>query len=127
MSARRPSDLPAPLRQDTDQAGAAETAMDLESPLGELARDDVAGAPLLEAQFGMGVDVAPDRLDLGAELHDAVDELHDGAAKRRTATVPLRRPASCGAARCSAAAVQLRAAMTPQARRGPELPVGCVL
>ena len=47
---------------------------------GEPAGDDVGSALFLEAQFRMGVKVAPDLLDFGAELNHAVDQLHDGSA-----------------------------------------------
>ena len=39
--------------------------------------NDVAGARFFEAKFGMGMNVAPDLLDFGTELDDAVDQLHE--------------------------------------------------
>ena len=47
-----------------------------DAPVGEPGRDQVGGAVFLEAQLGMGVDVAADLLDFGAELDDSVDQLH---------------------------------------------------
>jgi hypothetical protein len=69
MSARRPIER-------GDYAGAAEAARHFDAPICELACNQVGRAVFLEAQLGVGVDVTPDLLDLGAELGDAVDQVH---------------------------------------------------
>jgi hypothetical protein len=60
-------------------AGAAETAMHLDAPGGEPFGHEVTGAMLFVAQLGVGVQVAPQRFDVGPELDDAVDQLHGGS------------------------------------------------
>jgi hypothetical protein len=50
--------------------------MHLDSPGGKFLSNDVAGPVFLEAQFGMGVDVAADRLDFALKLDDALDQIH---------------------------------------------------
>src|SRR3546814_16043477 len=45
--------------QHSDDAGTTEAAMHLDAPFRQLGRHHVAGALLLEAEFGMGVQVAP--------------------------------------------------------------------
>ncbi len=59
--------------QCPDHARAAQPAGDCDAPFGELGGHQVRRTIFLKAQFGMGVDVAPDLLDLGAELDNAVD------------------------------------------------------
>jgi hypothetical protein len=49
--------------QDADHAGLADPAMDLDTPFLQLAGDDVGGAEFLQAQFGMGVDIAANRCE----------------------------------------------------------------
>ena len=39
-------------------------------------RDDVGGALLLEAQFGVGVNVAAHGLDVGGRGEDRIDDVH---------------------------------------------------
>src|SRR3546814_3855931 len=60
-----------------DDAGTAEAAMHLDAPFRQLGRHHVAGALLLEAEFGMGVQVAPPFGHLRRELGDAVDDRHE--------------------------------------------------
>src|SRR3546814_17525749 len=52
-------------------------AMHLDAPFRQLGRHHVAGALLLEAEFGMGVQVAPPFGHLRRELGDAVDDRHE--------------------------------------------------
>jgi len=66
-----------PVLQRADNAGTAEPARDLESPVGQFLRNDVAGARFFKAKLGMGMNVAPDLLDFGTELDDSVDQLHE--------------------------------------------------
>src|SRR3546814_6229506 len=51
--------------------------MHLDAPFRQLGRHHVAGALLLEAEFGMGVQVAPPFGHLRRELGDAVDDRHE--------------------------------------------------
>ena len=61
MSARSAiARLPLPRFSVPDDAGAADALRDLvEAELAQLRRDEGAGARLLEAEFGMGVEIAP--------------------------------------------------------------------
>jgi hypothetical protein len=43
-----------------------------------LLRDDIGGPVLFKTQFGMSMDVAPDGLDVGLKLHNAIDQVHGG-------------------------------------------------
>ena len=63
---------------DADHAGLAQAAVDRDAPFGELGRHHVGGAHFLEAQFGMGVDVAPDGGDGGGLGDDGVEDFHGG-------------------------------------------------
>ena len=63
-------------RQHPDHAGAADLAVHLDPPGGEFFGHDAGGADLLEAEFGMGMEIAPDggeRVEVGG---DAVDRGH---------------------------------------------------
>ena len=62
--------------QDRDDAGRSHAAVDRDAPRRELRGDQVGGALLLEAELGMGVDVAPERGDLGGVGEDGFDDLH---------------------------------------------------
>src|SRR5262249_5602692 len=57
-------------------AGFGQAAMHLAAELGELGSDDVRRAALLEAELGMGVDVAADARELGLQLGEAGDDGH---------------------------------------------------
>ena len=57
----------------------------------EVLRDEVGGALLLEAQFGMGMDVAAAAREIVVEFLDAGDELHVRPPPAR-ATLPPPRP-----------------------------------
>jgi hypothetical protein len=61
---------------DADDARGPQAAVDRDAPVGELPGDEVRGALLLEAQFGMGVDVAPDGGNAGRVGEDGFDEAH---------------------------------------------------
>ena len=99
MSARRPTARgDAAVLDDAHHAGAAQAAVHRDAPVGELGGDQVGGALLLEAQFGVGVDVAPQRGD-GCRLgDDGVQEFHGG----------MRGPAGNPALRCPTAAGDIR-------------------
>ena len=62
--------------QGADDAGAGETAVDLDAELGELFRHEVAGRHLLESSLRMGVDGPAPFGHLGVEFRDAVDDGH---------------------------------------------------
>ena len=53
--------------------------MHFDTPLGELGGDQIGGALFFETEFGMRVDVAAQRLDLGLRGLDFWDQLHEGA------------------------------------------------
>ena len=77
MSARRPIDLPpdaAP--QHADHAGLADAAMHLDAPLGELGRDDLGRAVLLQPDLRVGMQVAADGGQLIVEAADRLDGRH---------------------------------------------------
>ena len=57
--------------------------MDRDAPLGELLGDQVRGALLLEAELGMGMDVAAQRGDLRRIGQDGFDDLHGGLRGER--------------------------------------------
>ncbi len=57
--------------------------MHLNAILGELLRDQIAGALLGEAELGMGVDVASDRAQLVGEFEHLGDDRHDGSGGER--------------------------------------------
>jgi hypothetical protein len=59
-----------------DHAGAAETAVHLDAPALQLVGDDAGGAHFLEADLGMGVEVAPDSSEFVGIAVDAVDRGH---------------------------------------------------
>src|SRR6185437_4153422 len=61
--------------EHADHAGAAEPAMHLDAPLRQLVGDDARGAHFLEADLGMGMQVAADR---GEFLGIAVDAFDGG-------------------------------------------------
>ena len=65
-----------PMAQRADDAGAAEATCHLEPPFGQLLGNDVAGARFFKAQLRMSVNIASDLLNFGAELDDAIDQLH---------------------------------------------------
>ena len=50
-----------PQRDDADDAGLRNAAMDLDAVFRQFGRNDVGRARLVERQFGVGVDVAADR------------------------------------------------------------------
>ena len=55
---------------DADHAGAADALGDLDAPFAHLGGDQRRGAMLLQAEFGMGVDVAADRGQLPVVLRE---------------------------------------------------------
>ncbi len=61
---------------DAHDAGLAEAPLDGYAPVGQGLGDDVGGADLFEAEFGVGVDVAPQGGNAGAVGQDGFDELH---------------------------------------------------
>jgi hypothetical protein len=63
---------------DADHAGLAQPPVHGNAPVGQCLRDDVGGALLVEAEFGVLVQVAADRRDGRRVGQDGVDELHDG-------------------------------------------------
>ena len=59
ISARSPTEAsPLPLRSTPTTPGLADAAMHLDPPFRQLARHQVGGAVLLQAQFRMGMDIA---------------------------------------------------------------------
>jgi hypothetical protein len=62
--------------EHADDAGASKSAMNLDAPLRELIGDDAGGADFLEADFGMGMQVAADRGEFVGEGIDTVDRGH---------------------------------------------------
>jgi hypothetical protein len=62
MSARRPRCArSSTTAQLADDPGPAQAALDLVAPLAQGARNDFRGPVLVKAEFGIAVDVAPDR------------------------------------------------------------------
>ena len=59
--------------QHADHAGVADAAVHLDAPFLQLARDQVGGAMLLQAEFRMGVDVLADGGEFGVVAADLVD------------------------------------------------------
>ena len=49
---------------------------DRDAPFGQLGGHHVGGACFFEAEFGMGMDVAPDLLQFGLKRNDRVDQFH---------------------------------------------------
>src|SRR6267142_1556963 len=62
--------------EHADHAGAAEAAMYLDAPLGQLVSHDAGGPDFLEADFGMGVQIPADRGEFLGIAFDAVDVGH---------------------------------------------------
>ena len=62
--------------QHADDAGLADLAMHGAAELGELGRDEVGGAMLLEAELGMRMQVPPPRRHLVVVRLDAIEGLH---------------------------------------------------
>ncbi len=62
--------------QPADDPGPADATKHLDAELGELLRDKIRGAPLLEAEFGMRVDVVPPFRQFAVEFRDPSDQLH---------------------------------------------------
>ena len=50
--------------------------MDFDAPFGQFGGDQVGGTPLFETEFGVRVDVASQRLDLGLRGLDFWNQLH---------------------------------------------------
>ena len=91
MSARRPTARVAlPFFTMPDHAGLAQAAVDRDAPVGERLGDHVGGALLLEAQLGVGVDVAAHRGDLRGVGEDGFDQLHGGLRGERRPRVVCR-------------------------------------
>jgi len=61
----------------------AMTAMHLDAAGGELLGDAVGGAPLLEGELGMRVQVAAQLAQLAVVAADALDRCAHGASRRR--------------------------------------------
>ncbi len=62
--------------EHADHAGAAETAMHLDTPLRQLVGHDPGSADFLEADLGMRVQISADRGEFVGEAFDAVDVGH---------------------------------------------------
>src|SRR5580700_7914457 len=62
--------------QPADHPGLADAAMHLDAPLRELVGDQLRGAPFLETELGMGVDVAPPPAQLVVFGVNQVDDGH---------------------------------------------------
>ena len=78
-----------------DDAGLADTRRYLQAPLLQLLRHDGAGPLLLEAEFGMGVDVAPDGGQLVGEGGDLGLDIHGYQDSNRKAAITRRNSAPC--------------------------------
>src|SRR5438067_7167506 len=61
---------------DADHAGDAQAAHDLDAPFIEAGGDHVGGTLFFIAELGVGVDVAPDRFELGLMCKDGFDQSH---------------------------------------------------
>ena len=71
MSARRPTARRLlPWRKRADHAGAGDPLRDVEPQQTQGGRDDAGGAPLLEGQFGVRMQVAPQGNQVGQEVVD---------------------------------------------------------
>ena len=68
--------------QDADHAGLADATMDLDPPGGELLGDDVGRPDLLEADLGMGVEIAADGDELVREGQDLGQGRHGDSGRR---------------------------------------------
>ena len=55
--------------------------MDLDAPLLKLSSHDLRGAVLLESQLWMRMKVTPDAADLGFELDDRFEQVHEERAQ----------------------------------------------
>ena len=73
ISAQADRGLAVAIPQHADDAGLADTAMHLDAPFLEFPGDEVGGAVLLQAQFGVGVDVVADGDELILILAGSVD------------------------------------------------------
>ena len=79
MSARKPiARLARSGLEAADDTRLGEAAMDLDAVGRELARHEIGGQPLLEAELRMGMDVASDARELRVTGLDALDDRHDG-------------------------------------------------
>jgi hypothetical protein len=58
----------------------ADPAMDLAAELGKLRGHQIGGAPFLEPEFGMSMNVAPQARQIVVNLRDAVYDLHGGSS-----------------------------------------------
>lgn len=59
-----------------DQAGLAESTVHFDTPFGQLGGDQVGGALLFETEFGVGMNVTSQCLDLCLGGEDFWDQLH---------------------------------------------------
>ena len=76
VGAQADRDLAIAPPEHANHAGAADVAMHLDAPFGELRCNDVGGAPLLEADLGMGVNVAADRREFVMEAANGFEIGH---------------------------------------------------
>src|SRR6218665_44044 len=67
---------------DADHAGLAQPPVDRNAPLGELLRHHIGGAPLFEAQLGVGVDVPAHCGNTGRLGNDGVNDVHGSCPQR---------------------------------------------
>jgi hypothetical protein len=91
MSARRPRRARGAVLDDADHAGGAHAAVHRDAPFGELGGHHVGGALLLEAEFGMGVDVAPHGGDGRGLGDDGVEEFMGVSGKPAGESASLAR------------------------------------
>ena len=71
MSARRPTARRLlPWRKRADHAGAGDALVHFEPEQAQCGRDDAGGAPLLEGQLGVRMQVAPQRDQVGQQVVD---------------------------------------------------------
>ena len=74
MSARKPmARCRGAILDDADHASAAQAAYHGNAPFGQFGGDHVGGALFFVAQFGMGVQVAADTLQLGLKRQDGIN------------------------------------------------------
>ncbi len=81
--------------QPADDTRLADAAIDLAAEVGELLGHQIGGAPLLEPEFGVGMNVAPPARQVVVNLRDAVNDLHNGSSDGFS--LPGRLPATVSA------------------------------
>ena len=78
-----------------DDTGLADAGRHFQAPLLQLLGHDGAGPLFLEAQFGMGMNVAPDGGQLVSEGGDLGLDVHGGEDSNRKAVITRRNSAPC--------------------------------